>query len=400
MKNILEQCKEKAQQVRLREDERVAMRTFLENLTEAHPVRETTHDRLQKAKKVLSSYQFLPLFMRRTTMPVVLIMLLVGGSVSFAAQGSLPGDALYGVKVNFNERVEGALSMSGEAKANLEAHLAERRLIEAEKLASKGELNSEIESEIESRFTAHATRVEERIEALSKSEVLVALDVASRFEASLNAHEGVLARASGTESLNMAVMMNEDALPQTMQMKSFVATDAREEVSANVSESVRVQAEKITNIRANLEARISQNASTQNKTSAEGKMKAAQKKILEVRAFIDSKTEANSEARARADAELKLAENAYAEGKISFEAEDYNEAFILFQKSLRLAQEAKVRGTLRHNLEAATDLILVDPMPTSDDVRVNVEGDASIHSNQTEINGGAKVKGNLINIGL
>src|SRR3989344_3616455 len=51
----------------------------------------------------------------------LVIALMLGGGVSFAAEGSLPGDALYPVKVSVNEEVRGAITVGAEAKAEWEA---------------------------------------------------------------------------------------------------------------------------------------------------------------------------------------------------------------------------------------------------------------------------------------
>lgn len=99
-------------------------------------------------------------------MAALLISVVVGGGVSFAAENSLPGDLLYAIKININEEVRAALAVSNVAKADLEARLAERRIEEAEKLAERGELNEEKRAELESKLRNHAERAKEKIAKL------------------------------------------------------------------------------------------------------------------------------------------------------------------------------------------------------------------------------------------
>src|SRR5437763_954383 len=61
-------------------------------------------------------------------------IVLFGGGISYAAQGALPGEALYPVKVNVTEKVLGWLKVSASSKTAFEMSLAETRLQEAEKL--------------------------------------------------------------------------------------------------------------------------------------------------------------------------------------------------------------------------------------------------------------------------
>lgn len=76
----------------------------------------------------------LPVAMARMSLPalagVVLAFLVVaGGSVAYASQGSLPGDVLYPVKKSV-ESVQIVLTFTPEAKAGLHARLAQRRVDE------------------------------------------------------------------------------------------------------------------------------------------------------------------------------------------------------------------------------------------------------------------------------
>ena len=72
---------------------------------------------------------------------MVVLVLLVVGSVAYAAENSLPGDIVYPVKINVNEFVKGALTFGTYAKANWQNEKIDRRVLEAEELARQGRLS-------------------------------------------------------------------------------------------------------------------------------------------------------------------------------------------------------------------------------------------------------------------
>src|SRR3989344_930732 len=100
------------------------------------------------------------LFMR--AVPAFLILLLMGG-VASAAEGTIPGDVLYGVKVNVTEKMRTAFALDERAKAHVAVTLAERRLQEAAKLATQGKLDEDVRVELEVRFKKHAEEVKVKI---------------------------------------------------------------------------------------------------------------------------------------------------------------------------------------------------------------------------------------------
>ncbi|MBY0538720.1 hypothetical protein K2P47_04990 [Patescibacteria group bacterium] len=75
---------------------------------------------------------------------VILLAVMIGGGTSLAAQGSMPGDFLYPVKIGFNENIREALAVSVDSEAKLQANLLEERLEEAQKLQAEGRLTTEL----------------------------------------------------------------------------------------------------------------------------------------------------------------------------------------------------------------------------------------------------------------
>lgn len=85
---------------------------------------------------------FLGLFLNRKAIALAaLILIFIGSGTAYGAVHSLPGDRLYGLKVNFIEPVGTALKFGGEARADYQMSLIEKRLDEIERLEGKGKLS-------------------------------------------------------------------------------------------------------------------------------------------------------------------------------------------------------------------------------------------------------------------
>lgn len=83
-----------------------------------------------------------------------ILVITLGGVVS-ASHGSLPGSALYPLKVNIVEPISSFLTFSEVSKAEYESHLATVRLEEAETLAAHGQLDSAKEQTLSTLLDNH-----------------------------------------------------------------------------------------------------------------------------------------------------------------------------------------------------------------------------------------------------
>ena len=261
----------------------------------------------------------------------MICILVFGASFSYAAENALPGDALYPVKIHINENIRTALAVTPQAKAGWEIRQAERRLEEAEKLASEGRLSAQASAEISTSFQSRASQIHNNIEQFkSKGQINDAAEISSNLEASLSAHKKILSELNDEE--------NKNDPGETKETK-------------NIIDNIDVKAEETHEIRASAEEKI--NAQIQNhfKVSAQNRRKAAQNKIQEVRNFL-SKWKNKLGAKVVLDAEIKLqeGEKAIVEGDAKVQAQRSGEAFALYQKAHRIAQEAKLLLEARRSL--------------------------------------------------
>ena len=256
-------------------------------------------------------------------MPIVVIVAIVallGGGTSFAAQSALPGDALYAVK-NVNESVAAVLRFSAEARADYQSVLAARRLAEAAALAERGELTDELRADIEARFERHAEVVQSRIEEIrTEGDERTAADVASRFEARLRADEQLFGRIR--------------------------------ERSASAEEDVRPIAERVTSIRETVvELRVGLETDIvsredrngpEMKTAAEGKIGTAENAIAAARAYMAAKKDKiEADVFARAEVQLKEAEDLVVRAKELLANGEFAQAFNLGNAAIREVHEVR-----------------------------------------------------------
>lgn len=135
-------------------------------------------------------------FSMRAAAGGLLAVFLVATTTAYAAQGALPGDPLYPVKVSVTEPVIGALQVSPRAKAGYETALVEKRVTEAETLAAEGRLTPGSVAQIENNLDVHAAAALQAADQSDDGSGVVA--VSTEIGASLAAHETILARVAST----------------------------------------------------------------------------------------------------------------------------------------------------------------------------------------------------------
>lgn len=98
-----------------------------------------------------------------------IIAIFLAGSVAVGADYSLPGDVLYPIKTEVNERVMSAVALSDKADAKVQAHLAARRVQEAEDLDAEGKLDAETAANLNAAFGMHIKLAQEHLAELKAS---------------------------------------------------------------------------------------------------------------------------------------------------------------------------------------------------------------------------------------
>lgn len=86
------------------------------------------------------------------------LIIFLSGGTSIAANGALPGDTLYPIKVRVNEELRGVLTVSPQNKAQWAIERAERRIDEAAHLALKDALPASTRERLNAQAAVHTAR--------------------------------------------------------------------------------------------------------------------------------------------------------------------------------------------------------------------------------------------------
>lgn len=190
MKNFFEQLEILKSKVTLSHDKKQDIRNALVSRIEA----DMNAGRVTRPATARPRFANL-LFQPMPILASLVIIVLAGGGVSFAAENALPGDVFYAVKVGFNEKFVSAFAVNTEAKAAWSARVAERRLEEAAKLAAEGRANAETDATLAAAFEESSNAVAVQVkQAKAEGNLSGAITVTSRFEGILKAHEEILAK--------------------------------------------------------------------------------------------------------------------------------------------------------------------------------------------------------------
>ena len=119
---------------------------------------------------------------------LLIIVVLGGGSgATLAAEKSLPGDVLYPVKTELNEKITARFATTPEERARHSARLAERRVDEAVALADEGKLDAKTALYLDQEVTAHIESSDSAADTLeSNGDLATALAVRTDLEENLS----------------------------------------------------------------------------------------------------------------------------------------------------------------------------------------------------------------------
>ena len=125
-----------------------------------------------------------------------LLIVLGASSVSAYAERSLPGEPLYNLKVNFNEKIAAFFLTSPIDKANRESSLVEKRFEEAHELTLKGKLSAASREIVEQQLDKHTEKINDYLKIFqAEKEFGHAAEIQIRLEVALMAGEKLLSKA-------------------------------------------------------------------------------------------------------------------------------------------------------------------------------------------------------------
>lgn len=145
-----------AKGVRMSPDEKGIVRYNLSSFIDKHPAKAIHRAPATERFARISPYSAPSMshfFTAGKILAFALILVMVsGGTLAFAAENALPGDVLYPIKINVNEPIRGALAVTPEEKADWQATRVERRLSEISILSGRNALTADRSALVQNLF--------------------------------------------------------------------------------------------------------------------------------------------------------------------------------------------------------------------------------------------------------
>lgn len=307
---------------------------------ERYPVRKMEVDRQEiKGGGLILTLKPMPIIVG-----IIIATLLTGGGTAYASQSSLPGDALYSVKL-MTEDVESAVTWSPEKKVDMEAKFANRRLEEIKNLQEKiknkkGEIPSGVVEKAMERAAKRLEKAEERITEMEDGKLKdKALKAASRFEEALQNHEQLLSDLAGE-------------VPDEAE-ESLLAAQAKAALHAERAIGTIIRLEKVQEVGKKIKERAGERKIAGAEERAEGKLGALENKLEAAENYLENLKEQGKDVSGY-EAKLDEARQKLNEAKNLLLEDKYLEAFQAASQVMKMLMEAK--GVLR-------PIIMPRPMP-------------------------------------
>lgn len=348
----LRQLKQEAHKIHLSNDEKSVMNKNILEFMNSHPLPSEP----EPTSRLTHMFSAFTVFNRKhmfATMAAVLVVLLTG-SVSYAAEGSFPGQPLYPIK-QINEEVKAAISVTAEADAQWNTRRVERRLEEAATLAATGKLDAEKETQIQKSIESQLKTATIKIKKLeSKGKVEAAADLSTRLNNDLIVHEQILSSFEEKKNVNHP---SQDDYDKKLH-DNTVGHVQNPKHQNNLVDEIKLQASEIRKVNVELNTKIL-DAKIKTDTTPNGEEKAAhakitatEHKIQEVQQFIEKKSpEVSTQVKAQATTRLLGAQQLLIQAKAKENAKLFREAFDIASHAQTIAQEAKVVIATQANIK-------------------------------------------------
>ncbi len=315
----------KSRKIKLKAKEKSAIRDFL-RVRIVGDVRHISYN----------PFIYINLFNHKTMLASIIaaILLLTGGGTSLAAESSVPGDILYPIKTEVNERVIEVFKRNEEKRADWSARQAERRLEEANHLLEDGRLTPANSAFLTEKFKEHTEKTNELVKKLEeKGNIKAAAKISAHLKYMLSEHfddnptttstvNTTITASTTTSTGNMYGKLNWGRIKKEIRTQFTSSTVWEEHLKDRISTST---------IKDSFKA-----------DAAAGVKNAAENRLAEIKKYYENKKgELDADAKTDIEAKIKKAEDVKADADLKLKDGKYMEAFLLYHRSMELAQQTK-----------------------------------------------------------
>lgn len=227
MKRFSEQLYKQAETVRLSASEKRDLRERVQSYMEYHPLPVRVNGQTKRGEGEVATVQLIRIGVWRSFAwsGIVLSGLLL--ALTLVAERSVPGDALYAIKVSLTEELRSTLARTPYEKVVWETERLNRRIAEARLLASEGKLTEEAEAEVAEAVRGHSETARREIEILRQTDKDEAALAALQFTTVVEVQATALKHVSESEASSSTPSLIENALSVSREI-SAVADEATE----------------------------------------------------------------------------------------------------------------------------------------------------------------------------
>lgn len=180
--------------------ERSRIRVHLAQLIHTEKEMPVSKEIFSRGLRKSPFYRHFAPFGMRAIAAFVIVLLVASTGVSFAAENTLPGDLLFGVKVNVNEELKSALISNSTAKMKYEKERVVRRVVETETLMKKKALTPARKKDAEAAIKKQIVKFSASAAEENKNNPTAVIAATAELEPELKAHSEVIATLSTDET--------------------------------------------------------------------------------------------------------------------------------------------------------------------------------------------------------
>lgn len=379
IKNLIEKIKH----IKLSKKEKVFLRSKIEEFISWNPVREEL-DYMPKNGE-FSIFNFRTL-MRATAFSLIALIIVGGGSVSYAASDTLPGDRLYSVKINVSEKIETGLALGSVAKLNVQTKIVERRLNEVQKLKKEDKLSDEKEEIVKENIKRHVKDISKNIETLKEEgDVEAVLETTSRLTPVLETHKVILEEDKKNKAELSALVgdIEENIVEEKVSTKQILI---KEESLLDVVEDT---IEKMDVVEKDTFDEIERNEKEKEEV-AEKIVKKTGEKITSAREESDASIDTKVEEKFILEAKIKEAEDLLIRAEEAFKLNEVAKSISLSQRANKILSEIEAYKKIKEieNTEVKTETKeeVIEPseeVVETENTEIKLEGETEIKNEET-----------------
>ncbi|MFH1608403.1 MAG: hypothetical protein ABH951_00080, partial [Patescibacteria group bacterium] len=179
--NLIKQIKNE----KLSESEKTAIWFKVETFIQNNPVGSTSSG--IKKSPYFSRHHFFTA--GKVLVTSFLLMALGFGGLSYSSASALPGELLYSIKINVNEKLEEKLIFTPEKKLDLRKKRIETRFIEVESLIKENKITEKNRNIIEKNITKETGKLEENLAEMQEKNPELANIAKTDIEESIKIHQ-------------------------------------------------------------------------------------------------------------------------------------------------------------------------------------------------------------------